>query len=64
MLYHVLHLLGLDFDGAKVLLGYDISIVLGLNTSLDHEVKLDLCRILIEDTDLIVATDEGSELVS
>ena len=62
---HVLNLLCLQFNWPQVLLRHYVRVVHCLYTSLNQErVSLLRLRILILNADLIVATVEGSKVVS
>ena len=58
LFHHVLHFLCLYFNWFEVFFSDDISVVLGLNTSLNHKIEFLGALILISHTHLIAASYE------
>ena len=63
LLDHILHFLGLNFDRAQMLLGYDVGVVLSLDASLNHKIEGGINTLFVQDADLIVASYVASELI-
>jgi hypothetical protein len=64
LLDHILHFLSLNLDRTEMLLGYDVGVVLSLDTSLNHKIEGWINALFIQDADLIVASYVASELIS